>query len=203
MVIIIVLVGYWVLTNKLGYNLPSPSVNEQSTNTLPTTGNISGWVRITDKARLYSVEVPSDWKITHEGLFVTEGQTLTRPSWVGGESPDWRTEGRDQIDASGHITSGAAIEIYVFNEDIGHAPSHIPMSNKFMSSRDFIVDGVAGKLEIYKENDPPYHEEAFVVEARVTHGGNFFTFRIAYNPTTYPNGEKVFTQMLRSFRFAK
>lgn len=164
------------------------------------------WVRKTDAANLYSAEILADWKITDIKIIKEEGTVSSRlwNSLMGAESPDWQTENRNDFDAPTHIKSGASVEFYVSNTPIDYNASNLGMPLKPTSTkREIIIDGVKGEFTVYREDDPPHHEEGLVLETPVEHGGNFFTFRFAYNPTTYPQGEQVFMDMLNSIRFTK
>ena len=201
--IVIVIISYAVVKGKNPLPDTAASVDPGSIPSTSTGTSNADLVRITDTAHLYSLEIPKDWKITYEGKIEMEGEALTRPSFVGGESPDWKIVSPDTIDAKGHIEGGAAVEFYVFNQNSEGAPSRIQMPKKFVSKRDMLIDDVSGALKTYKEYDHPNHEEALVLEAYANHKDNFFTFRIAFNPTTYPQAEEVFMRMLKSVQFTQ
>lgn len=153
-----------------------------------------------DEAGHYSVEIPRDWRITQEVGEASESE-IRLLSRLEAESNDWHIETPDSIDASTHIVSGAKLEVYVFNRDIGHAPSRIGMVNVFFQSKSIKLRGAVRSMEVYKE----YGElkEALILEFPIEHDGNFYTFRFAYNPKTYPEGEEVFMRMLESVKFTK
>ena len=75
------------------------------------------------------------------------------------------------------------------------------MTNKFVSKKDYSVNGVKGKLSTYQESETSYPEEGKVLEAAVNKTGNYFTFRLAFNSVMYPQGEQAFMDILESVRF--
>lgn len=203
------LIGLLLVVGALGVYLlialsATAPVTDDPNGTATTTD--PSMVRLIDTAHLYSIEVPRDWKIVHEGLIDQGGSALKRLSLIEGRSPDWQTElspPDNELTGSQHIVDGAAIEIYVFTQDIGGAPSRIHMSNTFSHRQEIGVGGEQSRLDFFKEYDPPLHEEALILEAIVTHKQNYFTFRSAFNPLTYPDGEDVFMKMLQSVKFTE
>ena len=149
---------------------------------------------VTDITNVYSVEIPDDWRVEPQ---IGSG---TRPSYLRAESSDWRTETPDSLNASTHIATGASLEVYVFDQDIGgRAPDRLQMTIKLEESRPIKIHGLEQVLNIYREYEPP--REGLVLEVPVEQGGNFYTFRFAYNPTTFPEGEAVFVKILHSVIF--
>lgn len=168
--------------------------------------NSAGWKRKTDAANLYSVEIPDDWKISSSDYVEADVATTPRPwnSVLIAQSPDWRTENRNDFDAPTHVALGAAIEFYVSNTPIDSGASNLGMPIKpTPTKREVSVDGIKGEFVVYREDDPLRHEEALVLEANMSRSGNFYVFRFAYNPETLPNGEETFTKMLNSIEFKK
>lgn len=154
------------------------------------------WMQISDPAHLYSIKIPSDWRVNSENSAVYDS------SFVEANSPDWLAETTDELFDKTHIVRGAAIEIYTTTQDTGFAPSHIPMAHKLLRSEQITVNNIKGEFTTYREYNPPEHEEGLISEAKIHFLENYFTFRIAYNPTTYPQGKDVFMRMLQSITLA-
>lgn len=148
----------------------------------------------TNITSLYSIETPNEWYVEHEEA------VNGRLSYLKAESSDWQTESSDNINASTHIVAGALLEVYVSDQDIGRPSDSLRMAIQLETSKPFMIDDNEHLLHIYREYDPP--KEGLVLEAPVQHGSNFYTFRFAYNPVSYPRGEEVFMRILNSLRFA-
>ncbi len=159
-------------------------------------------VRIADTAHLYSVEIPRDWKITLSGTEdAGDGRLLY--SWLGSQSRDWVLETLGYNGSPTHVRSGAAMEIHVSSFEGNTTSQFINMATKYLASGEITVNGIAGKLFVDQEFDPPYHEDVLAIESHLSYMGKYYAFRITYNPTTYPQGAEVFMRMLKSLEFTQ
>lgn len=187
---ILAIAGYVAFAGKIG---PLNTGNTTSGNGVPATN--SDIVRITDTANLYSVEILKDWKIDQEGAM---GVQLSR---MIAESPDWSAYADES--AEGPFTpmyykTGAAVHIHISNQ-VASEPYHGDWPN-IMESKQIVIDGVTVVYHVFKE---PSTQEGLLLDAHLNHNNNAYTFRFIYNPTTYPQGEGVFMDMLNSVRFTK
>lgn len=199
---LLIIAGLLVIGGGITYlvAMPENGVSSTSSNT-DQHAEGARWTRVQDLAGTYSMQLPSDWPVKREGGFEQQIDGLKRLSRLSAESVDWKIEGSNEINPSGHIVSGAAVEVYVFNQYFGNAPSEIGMQIKPVSSTDIVVDGTVGQLKTFREYNPPKYEEALVLDAVVIRDGIFYTFRIAYNPKTYSDGANTFRTILNSVIF--
>ena len=155
-------------------------------------------VRITDSSKLYSFEIPKNWAIVGQ-----EGAMGVQLSQVTAESLDWQSEA--DTSAEGPFTptyykSGAFIQFHVSNT-ISSPPYHGASdgpSSGVITTKEITIDGEKAIYHIFKE---PSTAEGLLLDAHLTHGGDSYTLRFAYNPTKYPQGEQIFAEILKSIRF--
>ncbi len=191
--IIVILVVFVALVGYAITRLNQPQ--NQDLSPKPTPEDADNLRRVADIDNLVSIEIPDNWRVDSESEFGG------KPLHFRALSPQWHTETPDLMDASTHISSGAMIEIYVFDRDIGRAPDRLNMAIELTGRKSLTIDNNEHFLDVYREYDPP--KEGLVLEVPFQHGSNFYTFRLAYNPKTYPEGEDMFIEILQSVRFTE
>ena len=151
--------------------------------------------RLTDRANLYSVELPKDWKIVQEGSMGVQRSEITA------ESPDWSAttdEFAEGPSATVHYKTGASTHLHVSSE-MAQEPYHVDAGD-IIKTKQVVVDGEVASYHVFKT---PSTAEGQLLDAHFNHKGNGYTFLFAYNPATYQQGEEVFTHILNSIRFEK
>jgi hypothetical protein len=156
--------------------------------------------QLTDKANLYSVEIQNDWKIT-----ANEGEKGVQRSFITAESPDFKSRIDDTIggpfDAI-YFEKGAQLTIHVTKgkEELTHSGEGGGKETGVISKKNITLDGVNGTYYIFKE---PSTYQGQLIDAYAIYKNNSYLLRLAYNPDTYPQGEKIFENIINSFRFIK
>ena len=170
---------------------PSPAVSspEQTSRPEPMTQ------RVTDPSRLFTLELPSNWRITR-----MEGKKGVQLSHVIAESPDFRV--REDTTAEEPFTpneyeQGARFSIHVVrgrSEVAEEGARTVGLQTK----EPVEIGGLPGLLRSGKSISTVQGRN---LDAIVHQEGLNYIFTFAYNPETFPQGEKLFRDILRSFTF--
>ena len=206
-IVAIVAVGGYFVFSKISEPVvqqPTPTPTQATTPTKvpvsPAPTSAVNTTKITDKANLYSVEIPKDWKITRN-----EGAKGGQLSDITGESPDWKY--RVDNSAEGPCTpsyyeSGVSFQFHVNNQEdaAAHYGEGGGPDTGVISKKNISIGGVNGVYHVFKE---PCTSEGQLVDAHVNYNGNGYLFRFAYNPSKYPQAETAFMNILNSIKFTK
>jgi hypothetical protein len=141
-----------------------------------------------------SIQLPDGWQKTQPAT----AAILTA------ESPDWKTEWvGTEISGGTHIVEGAHIEVFGYNIDIGNPPTRVGMPASLEGVETLQVEDNLLNLERYREQNATGDNNGVILQAKIKHNSNYYTFRIAFNPVTYPEGEDVFMRILQSIQFTQ
>lgn len=191
--ILIVVVGYFIFAKPIPTNQNTGQINQPSTTTTKS-------ARISDKANLYSFEIPADWKVT-----LNEGAKGVSVSEVIAESPDWKIRTNETEDGPcstvSYLESGATLQFGVSNQEEILSHYNQGGGSGIVSQKNILVGGVSAVYHVF--NEPSCTHNVQSVDAHVNYGGNNYTFSFTYNPAKYPQGETVFMNMLNSIEFTK
>ncbi|MDQ3802260.1 MAG: hypothetical protein M3416_00155 [Acidobacteriota bacterium] len=154
----------------------------------------------TDKAGLYSVALPKQWEVTAD-----EGTKGVQLSFMTAESLDYR-ERRDET-ADGPFTpiyyeAGAKLRIHVTKgeQELTNYGERGGPDTGVILAKHITVDGVGGLYHAFKE---PSTQEGQLLNVHLNYQGNNYILTLMYNSLTRPEGEKIFSDILNSFKFSK
>lgn len=146
-------------------------------------------VTITDRSNLYTITFPANWEIT-----TNEGKKGVQVSRITAQSPDFRVRTDESADGPfipQYYESGASFTAHAIPGDAAEV-----MQRPGIASRPIIIDNYSGSFRAQKEISTLQGEN---VDAMVHINGINYTFTMAYNSDTYPQGREVFQQILNSF----
>lgn len=151
----------------------------------------------TDKAGLYSVVLPEQWVVTAD-----EGTKGVQLSFMTAESPNYR-ERRDET-SDGPFTpiyyeSGAKLRIHVTKgeqEPTFYGENGVSETVTF--TKHITVDGVGGIYRVYKE---PSTQEGQLLSVHLNYQGSNYRLTLMHDSRAYPEGEKIFLDVLNSFKW--
>ncbi len=151
--------------------------------------------RVTDARDLFSVEIPSTWRVT-----ASEGTKGIRLSRIIAQSPDFRV--REDTTADEPFTpqyyeQGAQISIHVTR---GALAARGNLEAGARRTERIEIDGRSSLLRVFTE---PSTFLGQIIDAHVDYGNNSYVFTLRYNPDTFPHGEDIFKEILASFRFSR
>lgn len=154
--------------------------------------------QLTDKANLFSVEIPNDWKIVDN-----QGAMGVQLSRITAESPDWSYYSDDSYEGPFspiYFQSGGSLSFHVTEgeEEPTHYGEGGGPKTGVIEEKIVIVSGIEGVYHIFKE---PSTFEGQLIDLHINYEGNNYVIRLAYNPTNF-DGEEFFDDLLDSFSFS-
>jgi len=151
---------------------------------LPTT--------LSDQPNLYSISVPEGWAVVTD-----EGAMGVQVSRISVESPDFSLfidEAAEGPFSPYYYETGAVFIVHVMTPEQA-PPYHF---DPVISESAITVDGADAAYHVFKE---PSTFAGQLLDAHANHGGNYYLFRMGYNPETCPAGEDLFAAILASLEF--
>jgi len=147
---------------------------------------------VSDPENLYTISIPEGWIVVNE-----EGPRGLRLSSISLESPDFSVF-VDEVEEGPfspiYYETGATLVIFAGTME-EEPPYHF---GGVISEGDVTIDGEVVPYHVFLE---PSTWAGQLLDAHLNHGGNGYTFDLAYNPETCPAGEDLFRAMLDSFLF--
>lgn len=142
----------------------------------------------TDASRFFSLTLPDGWKVTE-----SNGPRGVSLSSMSAQSPDFSMHIDESVEGPftpQYYDQGARFFLNVTRGPRNTAPRNF--------SQPITIDGVAGWFANLNE---PSTTQGQDLQANVEKGGLTYAFDFSYNPDTYPEGERVFQEILSSFMF--
>jgi hypothetical protein len=165
--------------------IPTPALSPcEAVPPLPTT--------LSDQPNLYSISVPEGWAVVTD-----EGAMGVQVSRISVESPDFSLfidEAAEGPFSPYYYETGAVFIVHVMTPEQA-PPYHF---DPVISESAITVDAAAAAYHVFKE---PSTFAGQLLDAHANHGGNYYLFRMGYNPETCPAGEDLFAAILASLEF--
>lgn len=187
----LIIVGFGIIVIVAAYVVLSQKESKPSSQTPDSPYSPSDTVvRIVDEAGKYSIEIPKDWTISQEG------EKGVRFSSLIAQSPTFEVGSEDAGPSSAvRYKNGAMLYSMVTSEDKSE-PYH--SGSEVITEKRITIDGVPAIFYSFRE---PSLAEGALLDAHVQRDGKYYLFRFGYDPKTYPEGEKQFTNILNSIEF--
>lgn len=141
---------------------------------------------ITDPASLYQLQVPTNWVVK-----IQEGTDGKQRSYVEVSSPDFASRIDESTNAV-YYTAGAQLSVEVVREAKEKTYTSI------IEEKTIEVAGEPANYTMYRKGNTA---SGRLIDVVFQHNDDVYTLTFVYNPETYPNGEAVFDDILRSFTF--
>lgn len=150
---------------------------------------------ITVKGKYFTIKLPQDWKVDFEDA---KGIRLNE---LLANSPDFKVHADTTVTSSPftpiYFDSGAKLDILV---ERGQLSVKEKLNGTVLSEEKVSIAGVTTTLSTYVE---PSTQVGELFDAKISHAGNGYIFRMAYNPQNFKDAKQFFKDVLASFRFVE
>ncbi len=152
---------------------------------------------ITVKGKYFSLKLPQNWKVDFEDqkdLRLTELIALS-PDFKGYSEKSSSTTSTPAI--YNYFDSGAKLDILV---EKGLIRFKEKIEGTILSTEEVVIAGIKTQLSTF--TDPNTRAGEFF-DAKISHEGNSYVFRMAYSPEKFQDAKGFFKEILASFKFSE